>query len=139
MVTMTSTLQVNKTMYLLVDLIEATFQIQIYVFKDRQLNGTSRMLNVREFLRRLRIETYTLRTPALTARKYTCGSLRLRSCISHTWPISRPHDLHSQYSVVVTHVPTNCSSFYLPGGKESRVKLVRSGERSRTFCTHERT
>jgi len=72
--------------------------------------------NVRELLRRLRIETY--RTAIGDTRVVVCAS----GCISHTWLISRPHDLQSQYSVVVTHQHTNCSSFYLPWRYESQSR-----------------
>ena len=71
----------------------------------------------------------TLRSPVLTARKHTCGSLRLRLHKPHVAnrPISRPHDLHSQSSVAVTHLHTGCCSFYLPrrAGILSRDCLLR--------------
>jgi len=50
----------------------------------------------------------TLRTPALTARKHTCGSLRLRLHEPHVFNFM-PREVHSQYSVMVTDLHTNCS------------------------------
>ena len=41
------------------------------------------------------------------------------SCISHTWPISRPHDLHSQSFVAVTHYILIAPHFTYPGGMEA--------------------
>jgi len=52
---------------------------------------------------------------------------------------SRPHALTPQSYVVFTQLHTDCSSFYLPRGIEARVGHVRSGDRTRTSCTHERT
>jgi len=82
-------------------------------------------VNVREFLRRLR-NVATLRTPALTARKHTCGSLRYQLHKPHV-AISRPHDLHSQSSVSVIHYILIAPHFTYPGGMEamSRACLLR--------------
>jgi len=77
------------------------------------------------------------KAPALTAsepRVVVCAS----GCISHTWP-STAARLTPQTFVVVTQPHTNCSSFTYPGGMEARVKLDCSGDRTRTFCIHERT
>jgi len=46
--------------------------------------------------------------------------------------ISRPRILTLQYFVVVTQLHTNCSSFYVHGEMEVRVKLVCSRDRTRT-------
>jgi len=54
------------------------------------------------------------------SRRSTCFNMLL---VPLTNLISRSHDLHSQYSVVVTQLHTNCSSFYLPrrDGSQSRA------------------
>jgi len=69
---------------------------------------------------------HTLRTHALTARKHV-WLFAPPAALSQKWPISRPHDSHSQYSVVVTQLHTNCSSFYLPrrNGSQSQACPLR--------------
>ena len=79
----------------------------------------------------------SLRLPALTARKHTCGSLRLQLHKPHV-AISRPHDSHSQFSVVVTHYILIAAHFTYPGELESWVVIVCSGDWT-TSCMHEWT
>jgi len=77
----------------------------------------------REFLRRLRIKTY-LKDARANRKENTCGSLRLR--------LHKPH---------VANLTAAQFTFYLPQKDGSQawmeVKLVRSGDRTRTSCTHE--
>jgi len=102
--------------------------------KDSSTGGKcKKKFNVREFLGAF-VSRRTLRSPALTARKHMCDSLRLQ--------LHQPHVANltaAWLTVVVTHLHMNCSSFYLPWGMEARVELIRSRDRTRTSCTHERT
>jgi len=68
----------------------------------------------------------------------TCGSLRIRLHKPHV-AISRSHASTPQSSVVVTQLHTSAPRFSYTGGMEARVELVRSGDPTRTSCTHERT
>ena len=68
----------------------------------------------------------------------TCGSLRLRLHKPHV-AIVRPRALTSQSSVAVTHYILIATHFTYPGGLESWVEIVCSGDWTRTSCTHEWT
>ena len=75
-----------------------------------------------------------LRSPALTARKQTCGSLRL--------PLHKPHVAiltAARFTVAVfcSGHPLAAAHFTYPGGLEPRVEIVCSGDQTRTSCTHE--
>jgi len=91
--------------------------IRQHFFSERVVNRWNTrdnyIVKVGPLLKRRLYCNSTSRAPALTTRiprVVVCAS----GCISHTWPISRPHALTLQSSVVVTHLHTNCSSFYLP-------------------------
>ena len=68
----------------------------------------------------------------------TCGSLRLRLHKPHV-AIVRPRALTSQSSVAVTHYIPITTHFTYPGGLESWVEIICSGDWTRTSCTHEWT
>ena len=76
----------------------------------------------------------TFRSPALTARKHTCGSLRLRLHKPHVAILTA-----TRFTFVVfccDHpLHTGCCS----GGMESWVEIVCSGDGTRTSRTHEWT
>jgi len=81
-------------------------------------------VNFREFLRRLRIADVYLKDARANRKETHVWYLAPPAAkAKHACPISRPHDLHLQYSVMVTNLHTNYSSFYLPRrvGSQSRA------------------
>jgi len=105
--------------------VESGFSVNSYMIE---------WMNVREFLRRLHIETY-LKDACAYRKETQCGSLSLRLHKPHVTYLTAARftfavfcsDLHSQYSVMVTHLHTNCCSFYLPwrNGRQSRACPLR--------------
>jgi len=84
-------------------------------------------VNVRELRRCLRIETCLKETRANRKETHVWYLAPPAAKAKHACPISRPHDLHLQYSVMVTNLHTNCSSFYLHqrDGSQSRACPLR--------------
>ena len=85
-------------------------------------------VNARKVLGRLRNSRYF--KDARANHEETRVVVGASGCISHTWPFSRPHDLHSQFSVAVTHYILIAPHFTFPREMEARVELVCSGDRT---------